>query len=209
MSERKQKIFVISDTHFNHANIIKYCNRPFESVYWMNEKMINNWNAVVRPQDIIIHCGDFAFTSHSNTKAAAEIAALTNSLNGHKILIKGNHDHKKVRYTECGWDYECYQELQIDRLIFEHIPEQVHGQVKVSWKEGEPHDVTLKHWLNGDYKNDGIPRHIFYGHVHDRGVAQGNGYTCVCVELTNFTPLDITDFLTDNEYDKICKLVEA
>ena len=52
-------IFFTADTHFFHRNIIKYCNRPFHSVGEMNETMIANWNAVVKPRSIIYHLGDF------------------------------------------------------------------------------------------------------------------------------------------------------
>lgn len=54
-------IFVTSDTHFNHKNIIKYCNRPFKDVEEMNEAIINNWNNLVTNDDVIYHLGDFGF----------------------------------------------------------------------------------------------------------------------------------------------------
>lgn len=49
----------ISDTHFSHNNIIRYTGRPFQSVDEMNEKLIENWNALVEPQDIVFFLGDF------------------------------------------------------------------------------------------------------------------------------------------------------
>ena len=41
------KVFFTSDTHFKHANIIKFCERPFGSIEEMNEALIANWNRVV------------------------------------------------------------------------------------------------------------------------------------------------------------------
>ena len=53
------RVFFTSDTHFNHTNIIRFCNRPFKDVIHMNETIIANWNSVVGPDDIIFHLGDF------------------------------------------------------------------------------------------------------------------------------------------------------
>jgi calcineurin-like phosphoesterase family protein len=50
-------LFVISDSHFGHANILKFTGldskpmRVFDDVNHMNEHMIQRWNEVVRPQD--------------------------------------------------------------------------------------------------------------------------------------------------------------
>lgn len=92
-------VFFTSDTHFGHANVIKYSNRPFKDVNEMNEMMIANWNAVVRPGDLVYHLGDFAFTTPDK---AAQIAK---RLAGQKYLVYGNHDKRlrKEREFESRW----------------------------------------------------------------------------------------------------------
>lgn len=76
-------IWFTSDTHFNHDNIIKYCNRPFSSITEMNEALIKNWNELVKPDDTIYHLGDFGF---------GKIENIVRRLNGRKYLIIGSHD---------------------------------------------------------------------------------------------------------------------
>ena len=53
--------FYTADTHFFHANIIKYCNRPYKDPQEMNEAIIANWNAKVPQEGIVYHLGDFSF----------------------------------------------------------------------------------------------------------------------------------------------------
>jgi len=85
-----------SDNHFSHTNAIKYCDRPFLDVKEMNIKMIENWNSIVKENDIVYHLGDFVFT-----KFISEVEMLTTTLNGKINLIMGNHDkliRKNLKY---------------------------------------------------------------------------------------------------------------
>jgi calcineurin-like phosphoesterase family protein len=75
-----------SDTHWGHANIIKYSNRPFADVREMNEHLVQEWNKLVKPGDIVHHLGDFAFMPYKDFKT------LLWSLNGNIEGVFGNHD---------------------------------------------------------------------------------------------------------------------
>lgn len=52
----------------------------------MDEALIERWNSVVKPDDIVFHLGDFAFATNGRWKK------LIDRLNGHIHLILGNHD---------------------------------------------------------------------------------------------------------------------
>ncbi len=100
-------IWFTSDTHFGHAKIIEYCNRPFNSSIEMNEHLIARWNGVVAPDDTVIHLGDFGLGR------AATLQAIFEQLNGEKILVRGNHDKQDV--LKLGWrEVVPYMEMKID-----------------------------------------------------------------------------------------------
>ena len=86
------KYFFISDTHFNHKNIIDYCDRPFKDVSEMNEAIIRNWNNVVSPEDFVFFLGDFALGNNTNDL----YRELSNSLNGTIYFLRGNHDKSRA-----------------------------------------------------------------------------------------------------------------
>ena len=77
--------FYTADTHFGHANILKLCNRPFETIEEMNEVLIKKWNTKVCGSDTVYIVGDMFFR-------CADPAAILDRLKGKKILIIGNHD---------------------------------------------------------------------------------------------------------------------
>jgi len=85
---KKPRVFLTSDLHLDHKNIIRYCNRPFKNVHEMNYWLIKNWNKTVRKQDIVYFLGDFALTRGNRQR----VIRFIHSLNGKKIFIRGNHD---------------------------------------------------------------------------------------------------------------------
>lgn len=79
--------FYTSDEHYGHLKIIEYCGRPFTNCATMNEALIANFNSVVTPQDVTVHCGDFCWYGKD------EAQALLKRLNGSHILLRGSHNH--------------------------------------------------------------------------------------------------------------------
>lgn len=73
--------YYIADTHFNHAKVIAYDNRPFKTVEEMNAALIQNWNSVVTPDDHIYILGDFHWGKAKDWPATLE------QLSGNKHLI--------------------------------------------------------------------------------------------------------------------------
>ena len=110
--------YVIADMHFNHNNIIKYCNRPFENVQEMNEYIISKWNEDVSKNDIIYVLGDVGFGSTEN------LGNIINRLNGNKILILGNHDRKRSinSWRNLGFQEVHKKPITVGNAIFSHEP---------------------------------------------------------------------------------------
>lgn len=164
------KVFITSDTHFGHTNIIKYCNRPFTSAEEMDEQLIKNWNSVVGPDDVVIHCGDFALY-HDKEK----IAEVVQRLNGRKILILGNHDHHTANfYKRCGFIHVVGQTyVQVGNCVFSHYPPIA------------PHDDCI--YFFG---------HV---HDKPAEVENRSNCHCVCCERSNLTPIELSVELIENE----------
>lgn len=120
-------IYLISDTHFGHANIISYCGRPFASVGEMDEGMVYRWNSVVRPQDHVYHLGDVAVSQQT-------LNAVMPRLAGHKRLILGNHDnHAPIGDYAKHFDKILAWRL-FKPLILTHVPirEDSFGKARVN-----------------------------------------------------------------------------
>lgn len=82
-------LYLSSDMHFGHANIIRYSKRPYQYITDMDEGLIENWNSKIKPGDTAFILGDFSFYKDEDL-----IFSILNRLNGNIILVKGNHDHQ-------------------------------------------------------------------------------------------------------------------
>ena len=109
-----RKTWVLTDTHFNHAKIIKYEDRPAD----FKERIISNWRDMVGPYDLVIHLGDVIFNSKH------ELLGILESMPGVKILTMGNHDKRTGTATwfmRMGFNYVCKYHV-IDDVLLSHKP---------------------------------------------------------------------------------------
>lgn len=141
------KIWFTSDTHFGHQNILKFCERPFNSVEEMDNVIIERWNSKVGKDDIVFHLGDFAFASNKRWQE------LISYLNGKIYLILGNHD-----ITRWPGNYTMQ--------LFDRVENQM--MLKIDNK----HKVYLNHFpflcYDGVYRNPEDCVIQLHGHVHER-----------------------------------------
>ena len=132
--------FYIADIHFGHSNIIKFDDRPFDTVEHMREYMVNNWNKKVNHADTVYILGDFCWGKES------EWIEILDELKGNKVLIRGNHDLKqmskklKEKFLFVKDKYEISDHGK--KLILSHYPE-------IAYKKSYDSNVFM-----------------FHGHVH-------------------------------------------
>jgi calcineurin-like phosphoesterase family protein len=166
------KYYLTADTHFGHANIIRYCNRPFEDADQMDAFLIKNWNQRVKPDDMVFILGDFCFKS---TKVQKEIIGNVNiseyyksKLNGNKVFVKGNHDNKNSTKT-------LIKSLQIE-----------FGGLTINCVHN-PVDFSPEYDIN------------FVGHIHQNWLIKKHKNSIlfnVGVDVHNYMPITVEEALT-------------
>lgn len=170
------KIFITSDTHFHHGGILALCpsrEKAFgRSVDKMNEGIIKRWNATVRAEDVVYHLGDVGWFGNGDL-------SIINELNGHKVLLMGNHDGLPAHNYLKVFDniVPSVYPIGFGGLVLSHVPLHPSSLGWPKWK------------LN------------VHGHIHER-VIEDPRYFNACVEHHDFKPVDI------NEIAKLTKKIE-
>lgn len=114
-----ENIWITSDTHYNHTNIVSGTSRwedtarcrKFDTLEEHDEKLIMNINEFVRERDTLYHLGDVAFGGHQN------VPKFINSLRVKDIrLVIGNHDKNilssKYDYKKLFTSIQAYKEFK-------------------------------------------------------------------------------------------------
>jgi calcineurin-like phosphoesterase family protein len=172
-------IWVISDTHFNHANILNFTDSTtgklvrgdrFSSAKEMDEFMVEKWNSCVKPGDKVYHLGDVMFGDKEYFQK------LWPKLHGQKRLIVGNHDD--IKYLSSGGFFSkvhMWRMFPEFGLMLSHVP--LHES---SLRRGPPNDPDVQVLLN------------VHGHIHQNASPAGP-YRNVSVEAIDYTPVNIEE----------------
>ena len=160
------KLFLISDTHFGHKNILLYEERPFDSISEMDESLVENWNNVVSKEDKVICLGDFSFYNKEKTEQ------IFNLLNGKISLVLGNHDRSRTVswFRDIGFMNVYEYPICIDGFY---------------WLSHEPM-----------YMCRNMPYVNIHGHIHNKKLTDGillPQHINVCVEHIDYKPIDFEE----------------
>lgn len=180
--------FFTSSWNLNHFGIIKYTNRPFNSVDEMNNKIIQNCNDYVKEDDRLFFVGDMVFGPLDDTKYLKTVRYFRNKIKCKNIfLIYGNHDRRARKEAEFRRHFvNCSDYLEIksgdQSVILFHYPIE-----SGCWNRA----VTAKAW------------HV-HGAVQDSPVKKEKGRFDVSIDncltiLGSNRPEDYRPFSTDRK----------
>jgi len=195
-------IYVISDTHFDHANIQKFCNRP----QGWQDLIIKNWKRLVGPDDTVLHLGDLGW------KNSERQAGIVKDLPGRVIMVKGNHDRSVAWLYKCGVVHVLSEQGQAISVGDPDYP----AAFVCATADKDPRYIvpTSREWSSlvvvSHEPHTNIKWPYLYGHVHNNPVAwddDGKPYTLstipgrnVCVEVVNYMPVPLPLLLHDEAW---------
>lgn len=137
------KTWIGSDFHWHHKNIMKFCPETrghYRDVAHMNQDMIDQWNSMVAPEDLVYMLGDIAFCS------GFEASTIMSKLQGRKILVMGNHDTKTVKDKNFCREFE-----------------EIHNYLEVNYAGTK---ICMFHYPIAEFNSQHRGAVHFHGHLH-------------------------------------------
>jgi len=170
-----------SDEHFGHENILKYCNRPFNSVAEMNHEMIERNNSVVTDNDIVIHCGDFTLNKEQYALDIIE------QLKGNHIFLTGSHDKWMKKFDWNSFVTSFDGKFLNDGITF--IPRVSRGGYVFEQNIDGTYIVACHYAMRVWPRSHHGSIHV-YGHSHGNLPSLGKSMD-VGVDCNNFYPISL------------------
>jgi calcineurin-like phosphoesterase family protein len=127
-----------------------------DDVSYMNNAMVEEWNAKVQPEDLVYILGDVAFMSGSDAGRTVK------RLNGTKILVEGNHDRKTLMDT-----------------TFRGAFAEVHKYLDITY---DGHKIVMFHYPIAEWDQMHRGALHFHGHLHG-GESGMEKYRCLDVGM--------------------------
>lgn len=176
-------IYFTSDLHLGHSNVLKLCNRPFETIEEMDEYIIDKWNKKVTNNDTVYMLGDIMFR---NKKPPEEYLS---RLKGKKHLIRGNHDRTWMKKV----DVDKYF-LSNENLVF--------------MSDGK-HRITMCHYPMMSWPHMSTDGYMIHGHIHGntnadywRLIEKTKYMLNAGMDINGFEPVTFDEMLSNNEKHK-------
>jgi calcineurin-like phosphoesterase family protein len=168
--EEAKNVWLYSDPHFGHNNIIKYCNRPFKTTEEMNETLLNNYKNVITDSSLVYFLGDMSFGRQERKEQTPKWWC--EQLPGTIVsYIKGSHDHgirpTMLKLPKNVQKIVTEDDIQVEGIKFhlQHEPYFHNGEREFDW--------------------------LIHGHVHEAKPmwnVSSNSIN-VSVEATNYAPV--------------------
>lgn len=186
------RLYIWSDHHYFHKNIIKYQDRPFEYSYRGmidNAKLMYfNHKSIVKKDDVVVFLGDVALIKEY---LKPYIFEMFKQLPGYKFLVRGNHDTRSTGFYQSLGFLDAYDYLTINQYFLCHYP----------IDPGTP-KIFKDAFLESKCST------VIHGHVHNREVQEdGIKRINVCVDYkdNNYKPLEFTDKCLLNYFKRLVK----
>ena len=108
-------IFVTADQHWGHSNVLKYCDRKFDSIGEHDAELIRAWNSVVGTEDQVYHLGDVTLGK------ASYASEIFRQLNGHIRVLANpwHHDSRWINVPQSSRDGSV--EIEMPIVVREHM----------------------------------------------------------------------------------------
>lgn len=173
-------VYYIADCHFGHNAVIRFNNRPFETVEEMDNTMLNNWRSIVRPDDEVYIVGDLIFRAKNPPEYYLD------KLTGRKHLILGNHD-KWSKHVDLDKYFESVSQIKEisdagRHIVLCHYP-------MVEWPRSRQNSVLVFGHIHNKVEGDAFDYYLKHENMLNAGV-----------DINHYCPVTFRQLVENNKY---------